>query len=77
MTPTTLNTWIGRIDSRIAELSKLIYESAAFQIPHPCAHEDAMLLVYFKDVLLRKSLGCGCFENYSESTILSKLNKLL
>lgn len=66
---------ISKIDKKLSEEGKSIYERYAFGIKD-CGN-NIEILSDLRSILLEKRKGSDCFKDISEQTIISIINKYL
>jgi len=70
-----LDSLITRIDKKLIQLSAKAYESVAYGMGHANV-DKAEDLINYRDILIQKKNGCGCYKAYSLNQIISKIKTL-
>lgn len=71
----TLQNLVDKIDSKILRESRKIYEESAYGI-QGCTAESVSTLSTFRQILIKKMLGCGWHSEVKIESLISKINQL-
>lgn len=72
---TSLDYLLSAIDDKLAKIGKSVYEKVTYGMPH-CDSVYTDLIMY-KNILIQKKNGCGCYSRIPLKQIISKIKTLV
>lgn len=72
----SLNNLLASIDVKLAKLGQMTWESVAFGTEHKNCKPIYDDLIMYRDIITQKVHGCGCYDNISMQSLISKIKQL-
>jgi hypothetical protein len=71
-----LSALLELINIKLAKIGQLTWESVTFGIEH-CDYKDkAEDLLLYREIIIQKLSGCGCYESMKLASLVSKIKTL-